>query len=750
MRRFPLLAVAMLFAHAPTTGAGTINDSLASTLAAQLHVAKYTIQPLAIPQVPAGPAAVLVDLGGTPTLLSLTPHSLRADGFRLRVIDGQSQQIVEAPPIHTYRGTAAALNTPDTTLGAVRGSLVDGTLEALVILDGGTTWVIQPLRDLLPGFDSQFHVIYDAADASGDPAWTCGFDLLPTNYAAPGAPGSAGILAATGQQVCEIAVDADFEFYSQNASSVTNTVRDVENVLNAVEGIYEADVGITYEVTTIIVRTSSAANPYTSSDPGTLLNQFDSHWQSTKDDVQRDVAHLFTGRNISAASGGVIGIAWLNGICNSNSYGVSQSKFSGSFSFRVGLTAHELGHNWSSEHCSGSGCFIMCPGIGGCGGNVTKFGTASKSAISSYKNSKSCLPVLEDPRPLPFLETFPTTSFSASQWTHVDGASVSTAGTNEPSAPNAAVLDAAGSGDFLDDEIRTNFILAGGANNLDVSYHTQHKGVESGEQLVVEYWNNNLTWVELNRITSTGTSQTSFVMHQHSLSADAFHNELRLRFRAEVDGTSDDWYVDDIAIVAPPPAAPILTSLSPSSVAAFPGTAVTLIGDNFSSTTQVKIGTTTLGVGSFTVANDQTITFTSPIATMLGPQAVTVLNASGSSNSQNLNYVPTSPPLLVAPFLAFNGSSLPLDWAGDPLDNAFVVVNIDGSTFPLGGTQFLNPLLLLPVPALNAAGVGGIAPLVNGAPQGATVSLQVWMLDPGAATTATLKATNIRVVTIAL
>ena len=114
---------------------------------------------------------------------------------------------------------------------------------------------------------------------------------------------------------------------------------DIEKILIGVEAIYGDQVEILYEIGTIIVRTAEP-DPYTSSNPSTLLNQFDAHWSSQQQGVQRDIAHLFTGVNLD---GSVIGIAKLGVICSQNNgYGLSQSKYTSSLLLRTRLTAHEL------------------------------------------------------------------------------------------------------------------------------------------------------------------------------------------------------------------------------------------------------------------------------------------------------------------------------------------------------------------------------------------------------------------------
>ena len=151
-----------------------------------------------------------------------------------------------------------------------------------------------------------------------------------------------------GACIAELACDADFEYFS-TWGSVANVEARINSVINAVNVQFERDVSITHAITTIIVRTAEP-DPYTSSDAVTLLNQFRNHWQSNHTGVQRDIAQLFTGKQID---GGTIGIAWISAVCSSYGYSMVESDFNGtgSFACTTDLSAHELGHNWGADHC---------------------------------------------------------------------------------------------------------------------------------------------------------------------------------------------------------------------------------------------------------------------------------------------------------------------------------------------------------------------------------------------------------------
>jgi hypothetical protein len=77
------------------------------------------------------------------------------------------------------------------------------------------------------------------------------------------------------------------------------------------------------------------------------------------------------------------------------------------------------------------------------------------------------------------------------------------------------------------------------------------------------------------------------------------------------------------------PAAPAVTSISPSSGPLAGGTTVTVTGSGFTGATAVSFGST--AASSFTVNSDTSITATAPAATSVGPVDVTVTTPAGTS-----------------------------------------------------------------------------------------------------------------------
>jgi len=326
---------------------------------------------------------------GVEYVMEMTAHSIRSDHFQVLTPDDNGQLVPHAVPApRTYRGFIDGIPG-----SIVSGSLIDGQFQGMVFVADGVTWEIDPLSQAIPGVDPNRYVIFASTDLR--PVDGICMDVDPAQQGGTGLIGQTnGVQVGGGESTqslkyAEVACDADFEFFQKNGSSIANTVTDIENIFAGLDTIYQRDVTIGYDITTIIVR-DKEPDPYTSTDPGVLLNQFRSEWNSNQSGIQRDFAHMFTGKNIN---GGVIGIAFLSVICNlNNAYGLVQSRFTSNMTTRVCLSAHEIGHNWSAQHCDGNGdCRIMCSVINRCNRDCTSFGQSAKNQITSFKNSRSCL-----------------------------------------------------------------------------------------------------------------------------------------------------------------------------------------------------------------------------------------------------------------------------------------------------------------------------------------------------------------------
>jgi hypothetical protein len=361
----------------------------------RLMVKDYSLQRLSVslPHTVVDHLSIPIVLDNQQFRLDLKRHSLRSERFQAKARGrGGTVTPLRIEPAKTFRGQIAGI----AGIG-VAASLARGQLRAQII-KGDATWWIEPLSRTIPNADRNLYVTYRNSDlVPGN--WRCGVPdgvaANATSNSAPYGPSVPGCL-----QQAEIAFDSDYEFFQLLADTLPQSpppttedisqavVDDIEGILNNVDFIYRRDVRIAYQLITIIVQTAEP-DPYSATNPGALLNQFRDHWLKNHGDVQRDVAHLMTGKEID---GNVIGIAWLAGVCNTFGFGLSESRFSGNYAWRVRVTAHELGHNWAAPHCNGDPeCSIMCASVSGCDQLNMRFEPGTANIILAYRNAVTCL-----------------------------------------------------------------------------------------------------------------------------------------------------------------------------------------------------------------------------------------------------------------------------------------------------------------------------------------------------------------------
>ncbi|MEO1008966.1 MAG: M12 family metallo-peptidase [Planctomycetota bacterium] len=502
----------------------------------------HTIERLDVVRGQDGSLRTTVMLGAEPATLILTPHSVRTPDFEVLIPqpDGSLKRVV-APAPTTYRGRVVGMESSTVVAGFFRDGL---TAEIYTGEGEDNDWIVQPLRERVDGAADDLHVVHRRVDdISLDLiGGVCGTPDDPfaalQHMGQPDAPGVDETL------VLDLAVDTDFEFYQLLGSSEPAVIAAIENQVNAVSRIYERDVDTVIQLGTVIVRDSSS-DPYTTSDGGGLLGQMRNHWRSTKGSIVRDTASLMSGRDFA---GGVLGVAYLSGLCSTtNGYNVNQYR-NLSVAARVAVHAHEIGHNCSAPHCSGGDCRIMCAGIGGCSGDIFRFGNASKATIRSFLERVPCidpLVVIPDPLALPFEDGFDASDdLDPMLWTDASEVFVSSAVVNPISSPNALGFRPDGTLSTVDLDVP-----APGVAPTYVKFWTQARFVEAGKSLRVEYFSTfSGTWEEFGSIVSDGTTQDQYVQHEFEVPLTGVGNQFRLRLTAVGTDIADVWFVDSVVI----------------------------------------------------------------------------------------------------------------------------------------------------------------------------------------------------------
>ncbi len=367
-----------------------------------------------------------VPIAGSLQTVELAPHSVRAPNFAVEIqkADG-TYEIIGAGPPRTLRGSV--VEQPGSIVG---GALTADGLQAMILLVDHTKLWIEPIPEGLAA-GANDHIVFANNDVlptgetcmlshpANNPAIT---QPAPTSNvpAASDSPPSGAVAGTVTISLAELAADADFDYFS-NFGDAGLVANDIENVINLTNIQFERDVQIRHVITRIIVRTAEP-NVYSrvcvggsangnacfipadcpggvcplEYDPDTLLFTFKNHWDAEQSHIQRDVAQLFTGKDMI---GSVIGVAFrgtssLATICGTQAarnfgYSVVETNCGGcsTLALRLDLSAHELGHNWSADHCDCS-MWTMNAGLTSANRFHPSF---SIPEISAFRDSLTCL-----------------------------------------------------------------------------------------------------------------------------------------------------------------------------------------------------------------------------------------------------------------------------------------------------------------------------------------------------------------------
>lgn len=172
-----------------------------------------------------------------------------------------------------------------------------------------------------------------------------------------------------------IALEANFEYFllfkrnqnrqdqADNQQAITRGTEYMIQVMSMSSLVYRRELNITLKIGNIDFYADSSRDPYRSvynRDLSVKLNRMRTTW-SNRNSVKRSVVSLFTNLRAQPANSTIAGIAYVgsprSGVLCSNNQGFNALGIIGSFAYPtmnfttdVNVTAHELGHNFSSPH----------------------------------------------------------------------------------------------------------------------------------------------------------------------------------------------------------------------------------------------------------------------------------------------------------------------------------------------------------------------------------------------------------------
>ena len=148
---------------------------------------------------------------------------------------------------------------------------------------------------------------------------------------------------------------------------------------------------------------------------------------------------------------------------------------------------------------------------------------------------------------LPFEDEFPDVALDTTRWVEVVGSiAPTTLGANPPSSPYSLLM--------LNDARLSSARINVPPTLLpdmpvEVAFHSQHRGVESGKRLVVEVFSGFLgQWRPLTEVVSNGVDQTSFVASATAIPLDSYGDGFQVRFSTPGSDATDQWYIDDVRV----------------------------------------------------------------------------------------------------------------------------------------------------------------------------------------------------------
>ncbi|MEM7204590.1 MAG: zinc-dependent metalloprotease family protein [Planctomycetota bacterium] len=370
-----LLALAVLAAPAAAQRPTAIDAP--GLILDELRLSGGTVQRLALPPDGQPAFSVQLELAGTRRTLDLHAHDLRAPDFALMApgLDGQWRPI-DTPPPTTYRGTVRGLAD-----SRVAVSLLAGQLAGSIHM-GDALWAVQPATDAAAYLPRTAHVVYSTADLLPF-LDRCAADQLAhpqatTDAPAPRAP--AGEAPDGAASIAEIAFELT-PAYRAKFGSTQEAMNAVETAMNSLDLIYRRDADIGYTITRMV----ASGRDYTTGPIGTIITAT-LIWNIYAASIPRDVTQIMMGDPTT----GTAGIAFISSVCTGLGYSVVWDY--DSELTRLIIMTHELGHNWSSQHCAGPECAIMCPSVCGCAlGCTQQFSAVSIASIVRFRDTRTCL-----------------------------------------------------------------------------------------------------------------------------------------------------------------------------------------------------------------------------------------------------------------------------------------------------------------------------------------------------------------------
>ncbi len=319
--------------------------------------------------------------------LTVSPHDLRAPFYRAEDSGPAGSRELERAAITTFKGLVKGDPNSEVRL-TIDGDRIEGFYDL-----GDDRFFIEPASRYSPEAESGELIIYRGEDVRHREDFWCSAEMPAKIETGREMVRSESAASVQSYRRLDIATEADSQFVSLHGGS-TQTNNEILSILNMAEGTFSAEVGLRFRVT--FQHTWSGTDPFTSSSTDQLLLSFRNYWNTNYGNVQRNVAHLFTGKSFAQSQG----LAFLSVVCNSPSFAYGLTGYVGWAPGKYLVTAHELGHNLGADHAeTAQGCTNTLMNAQLSGSTPLTFCGFSRNEIGGFiAGSGSCLETISTAR----------------------------------------------------------------------------------------------------------------------------------------------------------------------------------------------------------------------------------------------------------------------------------------------------------------------------------------------------------------